>query len=730
MTTLKTRELAEALGVSRQAVNLRARTQSWSTTGQRVRGGGSTYNLESLPLTKDEIRRVNGWLRCREAEKQVAATLPASRREEVSQESTAGQAQPVSKRAQEKMRFKADLLALYNRALATAEWGNKVTARLEFEQAYNSGLGWPHLYEQLGPVSWKTLEAWAMKVRKHGNDCFFLADKRGAHLRGKCGLSEEQTEIFLRCVLRPNSPRISEAYRVARAVMEQKGVQEIQSEATYRRWLQRWKEHNYHLWVFARKGAKAWNDQCAMYLERNMDLLNVGDVIVADGHNLNFEIINPWTGKAQNHMTLILFYDMASNMPLGWEIMPTENTAAISSALRRAVLRLGKYPRVVYLDNGKAFKSRFFRGSKSFDEAGYAGLYERMGCQTIYAWPYHGQSKTVERFFGSFAELERLIPGYTGTSIEDKPPRMMRGEKLHRKIHEQQFGNRCLSLEEAHTLIAYWFDEYARRPQRGHLEGKTPMEVFASGKGPGVDRAELIWLMMSLEEKTIHRNGVTFRGENYYHPALYGRRHKVTIRYDLQDTSSLWILDQQGELLCEATKVEKLHPAAAQLGTEEDKEKLRQHIALKRDQEKQAAASARALLNNEILPAHRRQMAELGVLQDQPELPTPAPKLDLEEQARELAALEVIREEPEIDDYTPELVDESIDLERLSGADLYEALIEREARGLLTSAQQTKMTYYEASPEFAMLKEHFEEYRLKAALMVSQSTGKQQEQER
>ncbi len=123
-------------------------------------------------------------------------------------------------------------------------------------------------------------------------------------------------------------------------------------------------------------------------------------------------------------------------------------------------------------------------------------------------------------------------------------------------------------------------------------------------------------------------------------------------------------------------------------------------------------------------------MAELGVLQDQPELPTPAPKLDLEQQARELAALEVIREEPEIDDYTPELVDESIDLERLSGADLYEALIEREARGLLTSAQQTKMTYYEASPEFAMLKEHFEEYRLKAALMVSQSTGKQQEQER
>jgi len=33
-------------------------------------------------------------------------------------------------------------------------------------------------------------------------------------------------------------------------------------------------------------------------------------------------------------------------------------TAAISSALRRAVLRLGKYPRVAYLDNGRAFKGK------------------------------------------------------------------------------------------------------------------------------------------------------------------------------------------------------------------------------------------------------------------------------------------------------------------------------------------------------------------------------------
>jgi len=721
MPQLTISEIADQISVHRTSALRRAKKERWAYVERPVRGG-----KERLYLTDKLPQDVQlGIL----AKKITSPLFPPEREQRTKAQSTAPPT--LSKQMEENVRHKAALLSLYERAISSAGWGNKVTARLEFEQAYNSGLSWPHLYEQLGPLSWKTLEAWAMKVRKHGNDCFFLADKRGAHLRGKCGLSEQQTEIFLRCVLRPNSPRISEAYRVAKAVMRQKGMENPQSEATFRRWLQRWKERNYHLWVFARKGAKAWNDQCAMYIERDMSVLNVGDVVVADGHNLNFEIINPWTGKKQNHMTLILFYDMASNMPLGWEIMPTENTAAISSALRRAVLRLGKHPRVIYLDNGKAFKARFFKGSKSFDEAGYAGLYERMGCQTIYAWPYHGQSKTVERFFSTFAELERLVPGYTGTSIADKPARMQRGEKLHRKIHDQQFGDRCLTMEEAHTLIAYWFDEYAKRPQRGHLEGKTPLEIFREGQGPGVDKAALTWLMMSLEEKTIHRNGVTFRGENYYHPALYGRRHKVTIRYDLQDVSSLWILDQHGELICEAAKVDKLHPAAAQLGNEADKEKLRQHIAQKKEQEKQAAASARSLLNNEILPAHRQQMAELGVLQDQPEQlsAAPAQPVDLEQQARELAALEVIEEAPVIDDYMPELVDESVDLERLSGADLYEALIEREAKGLLTSSQQTKMTYYEASPEFTMLKEHFEEYRLKVALVVSQSVTRQQEHE-
>ncbi|KAB2888877.1 MAG: transposase family protein [Desulfobulbaceae bacterium] len=425
-------EIAEVLKVHRTTAVRMAKAENWLFERKPVKGGMvKIFNVATLP---DKIRKaiVVSKLQAEQHQISVIGEQPSAPKQ---------QPPPSTDAAKQRALYKADLLSLYNKALDAAPWGEKVKARDEFIAIYNSGIVWPNLLKEIGQVSWKTLEFWNQKMKKHHNDCFFLVDQRGSHARGKCGLTDEQTAIFLRCVLRPNKPRIAESYRIAKAIMKHKGIENRHSEATYRRLALNWKSRNYDLWVWAREGAKAWNDKCAMYIERDMNLLQVGDVIVADGHNLNFEIINPWTGKPTNHMTLILFYDMRSNMPLGWEIMPTENTAAISSALRRAVLRLGKYPRVVYLDNGKAFKSRFFKGSEDFDTAGYGGLYKRMGCQTIYAWPYHGQSKTVERFFGTFGELERLSPTYTGNSIANKPRQKVisyDAEKIRREVEEMQ----------------------------------------------------------------------------------------------------------------------------------------------------------------------------------------------------------------------------------------------------------------------------------------------------
>ncbi len=106
----------------------------------------------------------------------------------------------------------------------------------------------------------------------------------------------------------------------------------------------------------------------------------------------------------------------------------------------------------MYIDNGRAFRARFFEGCPDFEQAGIFGLYESLGCKVIHAWPYHGQSKPIERFFGTMHGLEVWMPSYTGFDIAHKPARMKRGEELHRQLYEKM-GGRPLTLEETHYQV-------------------------------------------------------------------------------------------------------------------------------------------------------------------------------------------------------------------------------------------------------------------------------------
>jgi len=754
--SLTVADVSSLLGVTKQAVAKRAQKESWPHVEHKGRGGKvRRYDLHSLPLEiqllynkgiANGVPGVNGRLSPSPSvipQDGDASYLP----------SAPGASPPLAEGQYQNALAKADLLRFYLAAMKKAPWGKKQDARDEFILAYKSGIAYPKLYKVLGEVSWKTIEGWK-KLYELKKDALALADSRGYWKRGsrELTLSDDNKKILLACALNPNRPRLSEAIRMARAVMNVQGIANGYSDATYRRWLLDWESMNHPLWVFSREGAKAWNDKCAYYIERNYDLINVGDILVADGHILNFEIINPWTGKPKR-MTLIVWKDMKSNFPLGWEIMPTEDTYAISSALRRAILRLGKYPKVAYLDNGRAFKARFFRGA-DFDQEGFEGLYERLGMKTIFAWPYHGQSKTVERFFGSFAELERWSPSYVGTSIPKKPPRMMRGEKLHSKVHEKLTGGEGVTLEQAHRAVASWFDIDVQRPQRGHLNGQAPIELFEAGKGSGVDPNELQSLMLDFEVRNIKRNGISFLGQHYYDPALYSRRHPVIVRYDIQDPSCVYVFEKSGEFICEARPVEKVHPAANILGTEEDQERLKKHIELKKHQEKLASASARNFLETEVMPQTQRMLEEAGLTMQGPRAEAenikylPAPTASEKALKKEVDAIlakqraEKTKEEEETEkrlaegirqhresllckkDINPEediLKDDPKIwkvLPKMHEIDRYEKLAEFEVRGWLIPKQwQAFMSYFEQTPEYLDNQDYFDEHRARIVVM-------------
>lgn len=724
-------EISLALGVTARATRKRANREEWKATGAKVQGGGNTYNLKNLPKAIQVALAANR--AAGDLLPLASSPLPAESDEALDASTIADQSSPppMTQYMAAKMKHKAALLALYNRALAAAGWGNKVKARLEFEQAYNSGLAWPHLFGQLGPVSWKTIESWSVKVRRHGNDCFHLADRRGAHLRGKCSLTEEQTEALLKHALVPGKRRISEAIRLTRSTLKAMGSDTSFSDATMRRWLLRWISRNHDLWVMIREGRKAWSEQCEPYIICDYSKLVVGDALVADGHPLNFSIINPWTGKVQNHMTLLLWYDMASNMPLGWEIMPTENTAAISSALRRAILRLGMTPKMVYLDNGRAFRAKYFKSLNNFEEIGFEGLYGRLGIEVSHAQPYNAKAKPVERFFETFGELERLLyPIYTGTSIENKPPRLHRGEKMHRQAHAKMFGEDCaITIEQAHMAIAAWFDAYALRRQgpNSHLAGLRPQDVFEAGRGPGVDPAELHMLMMSVKIKSIRRSEISFRGNVYRHKALYGRTHSVVIRYDLQDPSTIYVFRPDGSFLCAAEQPDTVHKMA-RLGTDEDRRQLADQMGDKRGLERQTTVTARAILEQNVLPEHRRQLEAIGAL------PAPAgvrptdlsgrPKKNVPLTAEDRA--NALREAEESSRLQREMEATQLitELDNMSETDRYDRLLEMEMRGEeLNSEWRRFMRVYEQMPAFERDRDFWESRRVALAILYGQKAA-------
>ena len=722
---LTTIQIAQALGITNRGVVRRSNKESWSFVTLNNRGD-RRYPLDSLP--RDVQAAV---IRAQAAEQagmssafqpggrmSPLAMLVAANKKTAPAPSCANTI--LSPPLQRQALTKFQIIQRYEDALG--RWGSKEKNRRRFMEGYNTGIAFPDLFEILGPLSWQTIERWKRQLRET-RDCFTLADNRGRWRKGEVSLTEDQRKILLRCALNPNKPLISEVVRTALSVMHACGILDGHHESTYRRYLEWWRDHNYHVWTFTREGEKAWNDKCAVDIERDLTLINVGDVIIADGHTLNFEIVNPWTGKPAR-MNLIVWFDMRSNYPLGWEIDPTENTQSIASALRRAIIALGKTPQIAYLDNGKAFASRFFNGQ---DLNPYQGVFAKLDIRTVFAWPYHAQSKTVERFFGTFAELERLCPTYTGTSIETKPPRLMRGEKLHRRLYDRLTGGRCLTMEEAHRAIAAWFDDYARRPQRGHLEGETPFEVFEAGRGPGVDADEIRWLMMGVAVRTIRKSQIALFGRTYYAPELYGRKHEVTVRYDLCDPSQVYIFEGD-TYICTAPEKGKCHPSATHLGTDQDKTTLTGWIETKQSQKKEATGLAREMLEAEVIPETRRRLAAIGFGEDHPEASRPGKVIALpepEDLDEEALYKEVERRKAESAAAQVKLIWRQV--EQANEVKRYELLIEVAAQGILIPRQwQQWMTYFEQTSGYKMDEGHWSQLRAEAAVRYQAETNKKE----
>lgn len=503
--------------------------------------------------------------------------------------------------------------------------GGVIEAKIKFTSIFNQGSLYPELFKKIGEVNWKTIDThWIPLWEQSKRDPFSLAPR---YAEKKSTVTSNEAKILTDKSLTPNNRPIRQCARDARDEMIILNLPNVKSLQTYVRWLEDFRVKNIDVWTLVREGRKALSDKIIKPVHRDYSALQVGDIIVGDGHKLNFEILDPFTGRYRR-MNMILFYEMYSDTPLGWDISLTEDTETITIAFYRAVLRLGKIPKIVYLDNGRAFRSQYLNGMEAdLEQSGVVGLFERLGCRVIFAKPYNAKAKTIERFFRTFSELEMKMPTYCGTSIENKPPRMMRNEKLHRKIYEKIMENTVIDIWTAHHLIANYFDQYAERMKgSGRLKGLRPIDIFRAGMGPGVDKTLLLWFMMEEKEKKVSNEGIKLFGNKiYWCDELYDYVNQyVTIRYDIINTDFIYVLDYKNNIIGKALLDGGVHAAASHLGNETDVQKLNEAISRQNTQYNATYEKASALLRGEMLPSIKSKIEkanEMRMLKEHAEEP-------------------------------------------------------------------------------------------------------------
>ena len=442
------KEIAAALGVSKRAVQKAAVKMGWE--GRDVRASergrpGKEYRLACLDK-HDQEKISKYWLDRSVLQAQIVARSPEScsgSNEGARLWVPATTGVHVPDRAEAIGLAKFRMVHAWRDVLATQPHGKKAGAMNAFLLAYNSGKYLPNIYDQVGTIAESTLRQMdarleASRAENGGNEDYrVLCDgrggwrKHGTTLWRQRALSNEAKDAFLSCWLRPEQPTVSLAIRAARMVLERKGIVEEADDRTWRRWLDDWSKRSQHIIVLAREGEKAYRDKIGPYISRDDAILEGGQVLIADGHDLNFQILHPYTGTPAR-LKLVMFFDWASRMPVGWQIMPTENTVVIQAALRNAIINIGKLPQIVYLDNGRAFKAKVFTDTNP-DLEEFSGIYARLGIATLFAQPYNARAKVIERFFETLNEqFERLMATYSGASIGDKPAWMSRNEKFHK----------------------------------------------------------------------------------------------------------------------------------------------------------------------------------------------------------------------------------------------------------------------------------------------------------
>ena len=365
-----------------------------------------------------------------------------------------------------------------------------------------------------------------------GKDVADLIDRRGGHNRGKDTIPEDAWELFYSLYMTQQKRSVRLCHHIT--------SMEYPDIPSYKAFERKIKTIPMYAILRYREGLKAFTDALP-YMERSKLDIASNDIWFSDHHLVDVfvksadgtKVIRPW---------LTVFFDARSNRVVSFLVRNADpNATAVKKCFRLGVEQNG-VPNEVYFDNGKDYRSSSF--SKDYPMS----LVNQLGIGTIYATPYHGAAKTVERFFGTFTNrFSRRFKTYTGCNAKIRPEEM--------QIPNKEILPLAPTLDKFVELLTAYIDEYNQTPNNGmDMEGKCPDQVYAENldvKRVVSDHDALRLLCGNTEERVVNKSGVSIKNNHYYHDALLSHMGKrVMVVYDPDNIDKMAVFDMKGRAIC------------------------------------------------------------------------------------------------------------------------------------------------------------------------------------
>ena len=291
---------------------------------------------------------------------------------------------------------------------------------------------------------------------------------------------------------------------------------------------------------YLRKGPEAWNRLYPAQV-RTRDHLRALEAVNADGHK--WDVMVRWDDGSIGRPVMVVFQDLYSNLILSLRVDKSENKEMVRLAFADLVQTYG-IPRHCYLDNGRAFASKWLTGGirnryrfKIREEEPH-GILPLLGVEIHRTTPYSGQSKPIERAFGEFAGNYAKHPIFAGSGTGNSP-----------ENQPSNYGEHIVPISEFVEIAAAAIHEHNNREGRrtsvcGGRESfqQTFNRSYATATITKATDAHLQILLLAAEGLTVNaKDGsitlkdTMLRNCRYVNDDLHAwRGRRVMVRFDPQ----------------------------------------------------------------------------------------------------------------------------------------------------------------------------------------------------